>query len=256
MSLPLERWARQAVLLERKGDFTPVASRRIWDDINDAKMLQRQTWKERQRRLIMSGEPLMMPEGTYGGLLAYPPPATITTTSISGTVNLWPQLQYSPIPINGILAPQAYRLAVCAKITTSTSPGNIGFAPFIGATGAWTTGGTSLATGVALGATGNVALTASITNAFYYIVGDLTIRTVGLPGTNTTAVGMFHAVSTQATSGGLAGPAVVGTGMNLLFGGTNASFDNSVASGLAFGAVHTVTTITHNVEQLHFMDWN
>jgi hypothetical protein len=30
-----------------------------------------------------------MPEGTYGGLLAYPPAQTITTTSINGTVNLW-----------------------------------------------------------------------------------------------------------------------------------------------------------------------
>jgi hypothetical protein len=197
-----------------------------------------------------------MAEGTYGAMMAYPNPATVTTTSISGTVNLWPQTIYTPIPPNGTLAPQAYRLIVAAKITTAATPGNIGFNPTIGATGAWTTGGTGVAGGATLGASGNIALTASITNAFYYIVGDFTVRSVGLPGANTTAVGMFHYVSTQGTSGGVAGPAAIGTGHNLLFGGTNASFDNSVNSGLSMGAVHTVTTITHNIEQIHGCDWN
>jgi 6-phosphogluconate dehydrogenase (decarboxylating) len=67
---------------------------------------------------------------------------------------------------------------------------------------------------------------------------------------------MFHFISTQGTSGGLAGPAAVGTGMNLMFGGTTATFDSTVLESLQFGATHTVTTITHNVDQLHFMDWN
>jgi hypothetical protein len=68
---------------------------------------------------------------------------------------------------------------------------------------------------------------------------------------------MFHYISTQATSAGLAGPAVVGAGHNLLFGGTAVTADTQTAAqSLQFGAVHTVATITHNVEQIHFCDWN
>lgn len=255
-----ERWARQSIDMQFNGglpDTTPVAPKAVAMDIDRLKAMHRMEWAEREARMrSQPGLLTAMAEGTYGALLAYPNPAVVTTTTISGTVNLFPELQYTPIPINGILAPQAYRITVLARITTSTSPANIGFDPRIGATGAWTTGGTSLATGVSFGASTNVALTASITNAFYYIYGDMTVRSVGNPGTNTVAIGMFHYISTQATASGLAGPAVVGAGHNLLFGGSSASWDNSVASGVAFGAVHTVTTITHNVDQIHGMDWN
>ena len=252
--LALERWAREAVEAELVGDFTPRASARVTRNMQDFATLHMLTWKARQQRIIDSGDPVNMPEGTYAGLLAYPPGGTVTTTSIAGTVNLWPQATYSPLPANSFLTPQAYRVAILAKITTGATPGNIGLDPRIGA-GTWTTGGTAI-TGTTLGASGNVALTASITNAFYYVMGDLTIRSVGAPGANAATVGMFHYVSTQATAGGLAGPAAVGTGHNLIFGGTNASFDFTTAQGFGLGAVHTVTTITHNIEQIHFMDWN
>jgi hypothetical protein len=298
MSLPIERWARQAAQLERQpveGElggyswpgredaafgagmpdrFRPVASTRVLSDVNDLMLMHKKTWQERERikqdlisamvqqrgqwrqrmsDVRASGTPVAG-EGTYGVLMGYPLPAVLATTSVSGTANLWPAAVYTPIPANGVLAPQAYRVTIAAKITTSTSPANIGFDPRIGTT-TWTTGGTAL-TGTAIGASTNVALTASITAAFYYIYGDLTIRSVGNPGNNTTAVGMFHYVSTQATASGLAGPAVVGAGHNLLFGGTSASYDGTVAQGFSLGAVHTVTTITHNLDQLHGMDWN
>jgi hypothetical protein len=257
LSLPIEKWARQAVDLEYAGQPDKlVADRRVLQDIGDLALLHKATWKRREREMREQGFPMMMAEGTYGAMMAYPNAATITTTSISGTVNLWPQLIYTPIPANGMLAPQAFRLIVAAKITTSTSPGNFGLNPTIGATGAWTTGGTAVAGGATLGASGNVALTASITNAFYYVIGDVTIRSVGAPGANTTAVGMFHLNSTQNTAAGVAGPAPATAAYSLLFGGTNATFDASVASGLSLGAVHTVTTITHNVEQIHGCDWN
>lgn len=257
MSLPIEKWARQAVDLEYVGRPDKiVASTAVLDDVRDLAMLHKATWKRRERRMAEEGFPTMMAEGTYGALMAYPNPATITTTSISGTVNLWPQLIYTPIPVNGMLAPQAFRIIVCAKITTVATPGNFGLVPTIGATGAWTTGGTAVAGGASLGASGNVALTASITNAFYYVIGDITIRSVGAPGANSTAVGMFHLNSTQNTAAGVAGPAPATAAYSLLFGGTNASFDTTIAGGISFGAVHTVTTITHNVEQLHGCDWN
>lgn len=253
MSLPLEKWARQAVALEKKQDFSPVASTRVLDDIEDLRALEFQTWKQRQRQLVINGEPIAL-EGVYAGLNAFPNVAAVATTAIAGTVNLWPQATFTPLIANGILAPEAFRIALTARVTTSTSPGNIGFDPRMGQ-GTWTTGGTAI-TGVTLGASGNVALTASITNAYYYVMGDITLRTVGAPGANSTALGMFHYVGTQATSGGLAGPAVVGAGHNLLFGHTSASYDSSIASGFGLGAVHSVTTITHNIEQIHWMSWN
>lgn len=252
MSLRLERYAKQAVLLERKGDFSPVASSAILDDVLELARLHRMTWERRQREL--SGHIVAMPEGAYGALLAYPTAQTVTTSTLSGTVNLWSNLVYTPIPQNGILAPQAYRIIVAGKNTTSTSPANIGFDPRIASVGTWTTGGTATSGGSSLGASTNVALTASITNAFYYIIGDLTLR-VG--GTSSTIVAMFHYVSTQATSSGLAGPAATGAGHNLLFGGTAVTVDTqTTAQSFQLGAVHTVTTITHNIEQIHMMDWN
>jgi hypothetical protein len=253
MALPIERWARQAVLLEPKGGYEPVADKRVLQDVNDLAELHKQTWRQRERAIRRGGEFMAMAEGTYGALLAYPPAVVVTTTSISGNVNLYPQLIYAPIPANSVLCPQAYRVIIAAKITTSTSPANLTLTPQINSAGTWTTGGTAVSGGQTMGATGAVALTASITAAFYYIIGDITVRT---PGTSATAVGMFHFMSTQGTSGGLAGPAAIGTGFNLIFGGTTATFDATVAQGLQFGATHTVTTITHNIDQLHFCDWN
>jgi hypothetical protein len=254
MALPIERWAREAVRREAKGNYMPVADTRVLSDVAELAMLHMHSWKRRQTDIIDAGVPIAMPEGTYGGLLAYPPAQTITTTSLSGTVNLWSNLVYTPIPQNAVLAPQAYRIAVTAKITTAATPANFGLNPLINSAGTWTTGGTAVSGGSTLGASTNVALTASITNAFYYVIGDLTIRTAGTSGT---AVAMFESASTQNTAAGLAGPAAAAAAFNLLFGGTAVTADfQTTAQSLQFGAVHTVTTITHNVEQIHFMDWN
>jgi hypothetical protein len=254
MALPIERWAREAVDREHLGNFFPVADTRVLDDMSAMAYLQLATWKERERQLRDSGVPFAMPEGTYGGLLAYPNAQTITTTSINGSVNLWSNLIYTPIPANSVLAPQAYRVAITAKITTSTSPANLGFNPLINSTGTWTTGGTAISGGTTMGASGNVALTASITNAFYYIVGDITIRTAG---TAASTVSMFHLNSTQNTAAGVAGPAPSTAAFNLLFGGTAITPDlQTTANSFQLAAVHTVTTITHNIEQIHWMDWN
>ncbi len=254
MSIAVERLARQAVRQERAGNFDPVAPRAIADDVDLLMRLHRLTWEEKEREIRATGLPTMMPEGTYAGLLSYPAAQTITTTSISGTANLWSNLIYTPIPINSVLSPQIFRIMLAAKITTSTSPANIGFNPLINSAGTWTTGGTAVSGGSTLGASGNVALTASITNAFYYILGDLTIRT---SGTSSSVVGMFRYESTQATSAGLAGPAAIGAGHNLLFGGTGVTVDTqTTGQSFQMGAVHTVATITHNLEQPHFMDWN
>jgi hypothetical protein len=254
MSALLERYAKQAVLFEQQGRYEPVASMRVARDLDLLMSMHKQTWKRRQLAILDSGDPYMMPEGTYAGVLAYPPAQTVTTTSINGTVNLWDNGTYSPVTKNSVLGPQVYRVALPAKITTAATPANIGFNPLINTTSTWTTGGTAVSGGSTLGATANIALTASITNAFYLVIGDLTIRNAG---TSSVIVALLHYTSTQGTSGGLAGPAAVGTGHNLMFGGTAVTVDTQTgAQTFQLGSVHTVTTITHSIEQIHFMDWN
>ena len=90
MSLPLERWAKQAVLLERELDFAPVADTRVLNDLREFMRLQRMTWEYRERVLRESGEFLNMPEGVYAAILSYPNAQTITTTSIpAGKTSGW-----------------------------------------------------------------------------------------------------------------------------------------------------------------------
>lgn len=248
MALPIERWAKQAVNLERKGDhLTPAADSRVLGDVGALAQLEMATWRQRERELRASGVPLMV-EGLYAGLEALPTGGALpAVTSINGEIILWPAVPYTPINAASLMAPKAYRLLVMGLTTTSTSPANQTLTPRLGTS----------TSGATMGATAAVALTASITASFWVIKGDIVIRAIGAPGgTNASAYGVFHYMSTQATSGGLAGPAVVGAGHNLLFGGTAAAFDASIAQGFVVGVTHTVTTITHTPQIPIFASWN
>lgn len=241
-SLLIEKWARQAVMLERRGDFSPAAPRRIWDDLDAAKALQRQTWMQRQRALDTGPDPTAL-EGVYAGLNAYPNAADLTVkTGTVGEVGLLSAAEialFTPLQPNGTLAPEAFRIAMSGNMTTVAAPGNLTITPRMGTS----------SSGITLGASVAFALTASITGAFWYLLGDLTLRTVGAPGTNSTAIGLFHFVGT----------AVAGSGAvtyNQVFGHTSASYDSSIAGGLYFGLTHTVASSTYTPRQVHWMSWN
>lgn len=245
MGLPIERWARQATLLD-----TPP--RRILDDIHVLVKYKRLEWNRINKEILRSGDPTAL-QGGFAGLPCVPPASSLASvTSLNGTVALWSSSLHSPINANAVQAPQAYRVLAHGTVTTSTSPGNLGFDPRVGT--ASTIG--SAVSGTTLGASTNVALTASITNAFWVVHGDITIRSIGGPGANSSVFGILTYVGTQATSSGLAGPAAVGAGHNLIFGGTAATVDLSVAAGFSLGAVNTVTTITYVTQQVHFAAWN
>lgn len=248
MGVPIERWARQATLLEAP---SPNALRRL-DDIDELVRFERASWLEINRKLVREGDPTAL-QGGFAGLPNLPPAAALATvTSISGTVAMWTSSLHSPINANTVQAPQAYRLAAGGTITTSTSPGNLGWDPRVGSGSTINTA----VSGTTLGASTTPALTASITSAFWNVMGDITIRSIGGPGANSTVYGFFTYWGTQATSGGLAGPAVVGAGHNLAFGGTSASVDLSVAAGFSLGFVSTVTTITLVTQYVHWASWN
>jgi hypothetical protein len=248
MALPIERWAKQAVLLERNGDFTPAADKRVLADVGELKALEFQTWRQRQRAL--EDEPTAL-EGIYAGLNAYPPAADLTTkTAIAGELGLLTAAEiatYMPFAPNGLLAPEAFRVAISGNYTTSTSPGNLTITSRMGTT----------TSGATLGATGTQALVASITGGGFFMIGDLTIQSVGAPGANSKAAGFFHFMMTALALGAAAQTLTIDT----LFGHTQASFDASSAAaatggGLFFGLTHTTTTPTYIPKQVHWMSWN
>jgi hypothetical protein len=239
MTPPIERWARQAVLLERKGDFTPVAS--VLQDIGDLAALHRQTWKQRQRAILDSGDPTML-EGVYGGLNAYPPGGQLSVTPAATTETLlWPVATWTPIPANGMLTPEVYRIAVTISVVYAATPG----------TSTWTTRFGQATSSPSMGAFAAVTGTASAT-ANATLIGDITVRNTGVAGalgtTSGTAVGFFHLI------GKLSGTGAVD--INQVTGHTAATFDPTAAQGFAFSVNASVATQAHRTEQIHWMSWN
>jgi hypothetical protein len=207
----------------------------------------RRGWKLINGRIAASGEPTNA-EGTYGALAAYPLPVSETALTLSATEQgLIPAAHipiYTPLPINGVLAPQAYRVVLSGVFTSVATSGTLTMTPRIG----------NANTSPSLGASAAQTLTASLTNGQFYIMGDITIRTIGLPGANSTAIGTFHALANSAV-GGATTSWLWGTGA------TAVSFDSTIAAGANGGGIWMGVTFSANfptmtLQQVHLMDWN
>jgi hypothetical protein len=151
---------------------------------------------------------------------------------------------YTPLPINGVLAPQAYRVILSGIFTSVATSGTLTMTPRIG----------NANTSPSLGASAAQTLTASLTNGQFYIMGDITIRTIGLPGANSTAIATFHALANSAV-GGATTSWLWGTGT------TAVSFDSTIAAGANGGGFWLGVTFSANfptmtLQQVHLMDWN
>jgi hypothetical protein len=235
MSAPIERWAKQAVLLERKGDFSPVASKSIWADIEEAKALQRQTWVQRTRAL--KDQPTAL-EGVYAGLNAYPPAGAVTVTPAATTETLlWTPGLYTPIPANATLSPEAYRIAITASVVYAATPGTSTY------TNRWGTATTSPTMGAFAAITGTASATANWT-----LIGDITIRATGVGATASSAIGFFHLLGKLSGTGA--------TDINQVTGHTVATYDNTAAQGYVMTANTSVATQAHSMQQIHWMSWN
>jgi hypothetical protein len=215
--------------------------------IQEAMQLGRTEWKPRMRVLEAAGVPVAG-EGTYGTLAAYPLPASETGLTLSATEQgLIPAAHipvYTPLPINGILAPQAYRVILSGIFTSVATSGNLTLTPRLG----------NANTSPSLGSSAATAMTASLTAGQFYIMGDITIRTVGLPGANSTAIGTFHALWNTVVNGATTS-IVWGTGA------TAVSFDSTITAaanggGLWVGALFSANFPTLTLQQVHMMDWN
>jgi hypothetical protein len=214
---------------------------------------ERRDWKLVNGRIANCWQPVAMAEGTYGGVGAYPQPgsiamaAALSTTESAGilTAN---QSIYVPILGNATLAPQAWRFAIAGRYTVTTTPGSMITSFRLG----------NANTSPLLGTSGSVAFTASLTSAFILWKGDITIQSVGVPGANSKALGMFTVMVNTAV-GGAYNSALWGTGS-----GTAVSFDSTLQSpganggALWLGLSDTGATnhATVTIDQVHWMDWN
>jgi hypothetical protein len=208
---------------------------------------ERKGWRLINGRIRGSDAP-MAAEGTYGALAAYPLPVSETALTLSATEQgLIPAAHipvYTPLPINGILAPQAYRFVLAGVFTSVATSGTLTLTPRIG----------NANTSPSLGASAAQTLTASLTNGQFHIVGDVTIRSIGLPGANSTAIATCRAVANSAV-GGAVTSWLWGTGA------TAVSFDSTIAAGangggLWFGVTFSANFPTMTLQQVHMMDWN
>jgi hypothetical protein len=204
-------------------------------------------WKLINGRIAAAGVPTAG-EGTYGALQSYPLPASETGLVLSATEQgLVPAAHipiYTPLPINGILSPQAYRWVLTGIFTSVATSGTLTLTNRLG----------NANTSPSLGASAAQTLTASLTNGQFFIMADVTIRTIGLPGANSTAIGSFHAMFNSAVNGA-ATTWLWGTGT------TAVSFDSTIAAGANGGGVWFGMTFSANfptvvLQQTHLMDWN
>jgi hypothetical protein len=196
----------------------------------------RGAWKMISGQLAGRGVPTAL-EGTYGGLLAYPPAQDLAAvTGGAANVAWWSAALYTPIPANAVMAPEAFRIACTGRVTTTASQTITPNATI----------GTAIGTGLAAGAAITIA---TITNALWFCLGDITIRTAGTAGV---AIGGFKftcgtaAGATNTTTTQLLGGTATQTGIDFV----------TAAQGLSFGATPSAAGVSVTPTQVHWMSWN
>jgi hypothetical protein len=234
MSLPIERWARNAHLLE-------APSPRVFDDVDQLVQFERlraqNGWKQRTAQAKREGPTAII--GGFAGLVA-PPPAGALAAITGGVANVawWSPSVYTPFPLNGLQAPEAFRLMAAGTFTSTAAGQTVTLNPAVG----------TVVAGVSLGSSSALALGSTVT-AYWQLEADLTIRSIGPPGANSVAIGLFtlfFGTTAGATS----------TVTTSIFGLTAASFDATVAQGLLIAATPSATGISVTPQQVHFSSWN
>lgn len=154
----------------------------------------------------------------FAGVTAEPPIANLTAVTATAETALWDPRQYSPIAAGEAVAGKMWRLTA-GGIMSFAATGTLIITPRVGLT---------VAAGISLGPS-VVALTtpgATTANA-WWLQFVLTCRTLGAPGANSTFIGtgVFHS--------GI--PAAGSLPATQCFGGTSATADASIATGICLG---------------------
>ena len=149
--------------------------------------------------------------------LVDPPIANLAAIVATTETALWNVPAFSPIAPNDCRPGKIYKVTSGGIVTTGAS-GTLTITPRFGTTVAGVTMGASIAQTVPV----------SLTNVPWELSYTMVCRTVGLPGTNSTVIGTgtFSMAGTAATAG---------SGMNVNFGGTSATVDVSIATGVCIG---------------------
>lgn len=152
----------------------------------------------------------------FEDLLAEPPVANLTAIVATTETALWSAAEYTPITARDARVGKVYRVTA-GGIVTFASTGTLIITPRLGLT----TGG------VTMGANGAQTVPGVVTNAPWILDFTMVVRTLGVAGANSTVIG----TGTFCTNG----TGAANTGMSVNFGGTSATVDLTVATGLTFG---------------------
>lgn len=231
----LREMERLSVPLRRgRGGYTPITDVSIWDDVGILAGIERSNWRD----VAPEGPTALL--GGIAGLEVPPPTDPFAALTMSATEQaLWATATYTPIP--GLpRAPIAFELYASGTITTTaTASPTVTYTPRWGLTNAAAT----------LGASQQIALTASITGSVWQLRGNITLRAPGT-GSGGRLYGTFQYAGKHVTAGNGAPDA------QSLFGYTAATNDTSAATGLWMGFVSTITTPTITVQQIQWGSWN
>jgi hypothetical protein len=164
----------------------------------------------------------------FQDLLAEPPIANLTAVTATSETALWLTSQYTPIPANDARPGKIYRVTA-GGIMSFAATGTLIITPRFGLT---------VAAGITMGASVVALTTPGATTAHPWTL-DFTcvVRTVGAAGVNSTVIGCgaFHT--------GI--PAAGSLPATQVFGGTSATVDVSIATGICIGWTLSVAgTIT------------
>jgi len=154
----------------------------------------------------------------FSDTLAEPPIANLTAVTATSETIMWNVSQYTPIAANDFRPGKIYQVTA-GGIMSFASTGTLIITPRVGLT---------VAAGITLGASVVALTTPGATTAHpWSLQFTFVCRTVGAPGANSTGIGTGFFITGIPAAGSLPGSQV--------FGGTSATFDASIASGLCFG---------------------
>jgi hypothetical protein len=164
----------------------------------------------------------------FADCLAEPPIASLTPVVATTETILWNVSNYSPIAANDARPGKIYRMRA-GGIMSFAGTGTLTVTPRFGLT---------VAAGITMGANVVAVTTPGATTAHPWTLDFTCVcRTVGAPGVNSTVIGSGYFITGT--------PGAAGTAVAVSFGGTSASVDVSIATGICIGWTLTVAgTVT------------
>jgi hypothetical protein len=170
----------------------------------------------------------------FSDVIIDPPLANLTAITSTSETNWWNIPQFSPIHAFDSYrgAGKIFRLSAGGIYSTSTVAPTLILNYRVGTSA---TPGTNISLGVSVTQT----LPASLTNEPWFLQAILVVRSIGAPGANSTVIG-----TANWQGGGAA--ATAGSGPQIAIGGTQASVDLSIESGLCISGTWS-TTATNSI---------